>query len=47
MSATVGLPPLGPAPCSTPVGKPVGEDRKNHREMGSRGGVLCENARYF
>ena len=27
MSATVGLPPLGPAPCSAPVGKAVEEDK--------------------
>ena len=47
MSATVDLPPLGPAPCGSPVGKAVEEDRKTPREIGSRGGVLCENARYF
>ena len=27
MSATVGLPPLGLWPCSSPVGKAVGEDK--------------------
>ena len=47
MSGTVDLPSLGPAPCSSPVGKTVGEDRKTPREIGSRGGVLCDNARYF
>ena len=35
MSTKVGLPPLGPAPCSSPVGKAVGEDRKTPREIGS------------
>ena len=40
MSATVDLPPLGPAPCSSPVGKTVEEDRKTPREIGSRGGCV-------